>query len=601
MNQKNLQPPKGLILLSQPEQLRIEPAQMVDALPETFRTLHHPVVELDLAEFAREAIQTLDWSKVQRALEEQFHQHLAPLRTKHPDYPIVYFGSAPIPLAVQLGFLIETWQQVMIIPHHHTRRLWAWVPEPGRPSTRLLPVSMPSERDRSPGEAVIRVSTSHVVDPQVTRRAVPDALLEVDITLEHPSEDAFTREEEMLEVAKAFRETLNDIGDRFQGIHRVHLFASVQPGMALLLGAQISKTMHPPVQTYQYARHAQTGPYHVPAVVVNRQPQPEPAPLTSEEQTRASADREYLARDLDRMNGLAARWKSSSAKGWIEGLLAEFGKQPDFSGPWKHLPTLIDTPLLRTKVDVPTGVVEDSFRLAPPNNHWQIDDRWLARLARRLPDASDRQRALRLLVLHELAHRGPQSLTRTSSREIGRFPKVLEEIDFQADVWAMLHEYELTRLLNPSQVEDAPKFFMGLVRVATEGMWAFDDNGPAMREIQIRRLNRYLIWYWEYLHLERLDARSAGGSLKAVLSILAQRPTIELAGPTILTHDGRVFFALEPGRVRAPELAIYHEGQLRRHGPRPDFPIDALLEGVRERDGAKILDSLRGAFEQTVR
>jgi hypothetical protein len=600
MNEPRETLPKGLILLSQPEQLRIEPARMLEALPAAYRSLHHHVVELDMAEVAREALRTQDWSMAWRTLEERFRAEVAPLRDKYPDYQIVYFGSAPIPLAVLLGFLVETLQPVTVIPHHHTRRIWAWVSEPDKPPARLRPVTMPAERDRSPGEAIIRVSTSHLVDPQVTRSAVPGALLEVDLTLEHPSEDAFSGVEEMQAVARRFREVLDEIGDRFQGIDRVHLFASVQPGMALLLGAQISKTMHPPVQTYQYARHAQGGPYHVPAGVVNRPARPERSPLTAEQQARPQGDREHLSRDLERMYGLAERWKSSPGQGWLTALLGRKA-HPDFTGSWRDLPTLYGTPLLKTKVDVDTRAVEDSFRLAPPRNLWQIDDHWLARLARRLPDDADRRRALRMLVLHELAHRGPQMLTRTSSQEIGRFPKVLEEIDFHADVWAMLHEYELTRSESPRQVEDAPRLFMDLAHVATECMWAFDDDGAPMREIQIRRLSRYLIWYWQYLLLERLASRSQASTLEDVLSILAQRPVLELAGPSILTHDGRIFFALEPGRVRSPELAVYHQGQLYRHGPRPDFSIDALLAGVRARDGEKIRDSLRGAFEQTAR
>ncbi|WNG16855.1 SAVED domain-containing protein [Cystobacter fuscus] len=592
--------PKGLILLSQPEQLRIAPEQMVEALPESWRQLHHRDVELDLAEVSREALQTQDWSTAQRTLEERFRREFVPLREKFPGYAVVYFGSAPIPLTVLVGFLLETWQRVVIIPHHHTQRRWAWVEEPGKPPARLIPPALPLERDRTPGEAVIRVSTSHRVDPQMTRAIVPDALLEIDLALEHPSEDAFTRLEEMEAVAGAFRELLNDLGNRFQGIHRIHLFASVQPGMALLLGAQISKTMHPPVQTYQYMRHAQVGPYHVPAVEVNRAPRAQPRPLTPEEQERAARDREKLERDLERMQALAERWKPPTTDDWLEGLFPSARKRLEFCAPWRHLPTLYGTPLLKTRVDVDTRSVEDSFRLAPPLNVWRIDDHWLERLASRLPDEAERASALRMLVLHELAHRGTQTLTRTSSQEIGRFPRVLEEIDFQADVWAMLHEYELTRTETPRQVENAPRFFLSLVHRATECMWAFNE-GPPLRDLQVRRLNRYLIWYWMSLLLERLDMRSHGGTLDAVLSVLAQRPSLELAGPSLRTQGERIFFDLDPKRMMTPELAVYHEGKLHRHGPRPGFSIDALLDGVRERDGAKILDSLRGAFEQTVR
>ncbi len=251
-------------------------------------------------------------------------------------------------------------------------------------------------------------------------------------------------------------------------------------------------------------------------------------------------------------------------------------------------------------MDVASRVVDDSFRLSPEGK-WQIDDHWLLRLARRIPDEARRQRALRLLVLHESVHRGPQALTRTSSQEIGRFPKVLEEIDYHADVWAMLYEHARTELLVRSEVADLQRFFMDLILVATETMWAFDDDGSSLREIQIRRLSRYLIWYWQYLHLERGTGRGEPMKLEDILDVLAERPIIELAGPAVVARSERVFFALDIAHVQMPELAIYHEGRLYRHGTRYDFSITGLLEGVRTRDGDKILGVLRAAFEQTVR
>jgi hypothetical protein len=265
------------------------------------------------------------------------------------------------------------------------------------------------------------------------------------------------------------------------------------------------------------------------------------------------------------------------------------------------LPALHDTPLKRTEVDVLTRTVEDSFRLEPSRNVWQLDDHWLTRLARRLPDDKVRRRALRMLVLHELAHRGPQALTRFSSRGIGRFPKVLEEMDYHADVWAMLHEHALTAAHTPREVSDVRRFFVDLVGIATSTMWAFDDEGPPLREIQIRRFNRYLIWAWQYLLLERGAGMGSETTLDTVLTLLAQRPVIELAGPEVRAHDERIFFALDAAHVSVPELAIYHGGRLYRHGSRSDFSIKELLAGVQERDQQKIIDVLRSAFEQTVR
>jgi len=336
------------------------------------------------------------------------------------------------------------------------------------------------------------------------------------------------------------------------------------------------------------------------AVLVNAPSHPPPPPLTEEEAARAVRDRARLEEDLDGMRGVAQREQRSPTSSWIARVLSRPEGPPAFSGQWLDLPALHETPLPRTKADVATRIVGDSFRLSP-SGEWQIDDHWLARLARRIPDDGRRRRALRMLVLHESVHRGPQALTGTSSEGMGRFPKVLEEMDYLADVWGMLHEHALTELRSRSEVAEPRQFFMDLIRDATETMWAFNDVGPPLREIQIRRLNRYLIWYWQYLRLERGTGRGEEIALDAILAILAQRPILELAGPEVVARGERVLFALDTRRVNLPELAIYHEGRLFRHGARIGFPIDALLEGVRSRDGRRILDVLRAAFEQTVR
>jgi hypothetical protein len=263
---------------------------------------------------------------------------------------------------------------------------------------------------------------------------------------------------------------------------------------------------------------------------------------------------------------------------------------------------ICNTWLTQTGVDLETRAVEDNFRLEPSSYLWQLDDHWLARLAHRLPEKDERHCALRLLVLHELAHRGPQRLTSTSSQEIGRFPKVVEEIDYHADLWAMLHEHALASLQSPDLVASPPPFFRQIIRIATQTMWAFDDDGEPLHEIQIRRLNRYLIWYWQCLRLELEGAAGATKmSLEDVLAILAQRPTLELAGPRISARNERIVFDLDllPGAI--PELAIYHQGELHRHGRSITFDIHALLQAVKRRDAEGMLAILRAVAEQTMR
>ncbi|MBL9005295.1 MAG: SAVED domain-containing protein [Myxococcales bacterium] len=591
------QQPVGLILLAHAEQVAITDREMTAALPPEWLSLPRTSVELDILAEARKAISTGDWNAVQRRQEALFRERLVPVMDKHSDHTVVYFGSAPVPLAIHLGALLSTWRQVTLIPHHHVRRSWGWFPhEPGH-EPEVVCAGMPDYKDRSPGEAVIRVSTSHPVDALLTRRVVSSPLLEIDIGLRTPREDAFATLAEMQEVAAEFRSALNWIGDHFAGISRIHLFASVQPGVAMLLGAQISSTMHRPVQTYQYA--CQADPPHLRAVRVNTKLPPELPPLTEGQKSVAVEDRRNLARDLERIKGFAQREQATGQTKWLSSVLSSKDQRDCFGGTWHHLPALCRISLATTSIDTELQDVLDSFRLH--NGRWQLDDYWLANLAKRVPDQNQRQRSLRMLLLHEGVHRGPQGITRTTSQEVGRFPKVLEEVDYQADVWAFLYERVLSELELPSSVTPPRRFFMDAIRTATETMWAFDMDAAPLQEIQVRRLNRYLIWYWQYLRMEKGIERPAEMTLPEVINILAERPHLELAGPHLFTRDERVFFSLDPSQMRTPELAIYHCGKFHRDGARDDFRLSELLSAFAERDTDRILAVLRAAVDMTVR
>ena len=260
--------PAGLVLLKHMAHFNVDAATMVAALPEAWRSLPRLTVDLETGESARTACELDHWIEAERDLREQVRQHLEPVLEANPGFRIVYYGSCPVPLTMALGTMLKTWRAICVVPHHHVHRAWGLFPR-DKPPARVLPLQIPTERDRTPGEAIIRVSTSHKIDPIPMREI--GALVEIDVELALPDEDAFGELDEMLAVSRAFREALNAISDRYKGISRIHLFASVQPGMALLLGAQISETMHPPIQTYQYKRNRKNGQLHSPALLLNTQ------------------------------------------------------------------------------------------------------------------------------------------------------------------------------------------------------------------------------------------------------------------------------------------------------------------------------------------
>jgi hypothetical protein len=105
-------------------------------------------------------------------------------------------------------------------------------------------------------------------------------------------------------------------------------------------------------------------------------------------------------------------------------------------------------------------------------------------------------------------------------------------------------------------------------------------------------MNRYLIWYWQQLRLEKCN------SLSDILDILAQKPLIEIAGPRVSSTENRTFYLLEEGWFNQPEFCILQGNRVHRYGSAPGARVQEILVGFRERNGSKIKFALKSIFDQ---
>ena len=165
--------------------------------------------------------------------------------------------------------------------------------------------------------------------------------------------------------------------------------------------------------------------------------------------------------------------------------------------------------------------------------------------------------------------------------------KVLETADYQADVYAIMNEYGY-HIKMRGEIQNLKKFFMDTIKVATETMWSFDDAGTDLEEIQIRRLNRYMIWYWIYARIE-----SEGNSLDDIISIFEEKPVIELNGLKTKEENNRFFFELEKRKDQPLELAIFFKNQLIRDGSASNMLLEGLVKGIKEMKGEQTLNVMR--------
>lgn len=239
--------PSGLIMIAHMEQGSVLPAEMLAALPSAYLPLPHACVSVPATGVAASG----DFRAAGAVITAWFRDFMEPLLARHQDYRLVYFGVAPIPLIVLLGWLVGPLHPAEVrLRHHGEKRFIPWDDVPV--AAQLLPPCWSRERDDRAGEVVVRLSTSHPINKIAARAVIQESLCEVDLQLSIPGEDVFRAEAEVAAVVVAWKRVLAEITERFPRVQRVHLFASVQAGVAFLLGTCVSRTMHPAITTYHY-------------------------------------------------------------------------------------------------------------------------------------------------------------------------------------------------------------------------------------------------------------------------------------------------------------------------------------------------------------
>lgn len=580
-----METPKGLIILLHNGFTKISVDEALAALPQEWYGLHREVKEINYSELL-ELQKLYDTGYEQYALEHRryFANDIFPVLNAHPEYKVVYFGMAPIPLCVDLGHLFHNYRDIDIYQRHHVSKQWYINLETEQQDENVLQITgLPDQQQKGISDALIRLNISHNINPDDTYEILPNAA-EIDIQLEHAGEDAITSSKKMLEVGESVKKAFDELSDNRSGLETVHFFASIPCGVAFLAGTKISPTIHSYIQTYQYSRTKE--PKYKKALLIKAQLRPE-RKIGEEEKKKADELRTLCNEELTKNVKQYSQYNKDMSVGrkWYEGLVPGVNNSIMNTKFWIELPALHETSLKDDRFDFDTEVVNDGFYWRM--NKWFVDDNFFISLNNRLSNTEDILKAVRLFLFHEAVHYKKHKLTDLTSVNIGSFPKVLETADYQADVYAIMNEYGY-HLKMKGEIQNPKQFFMDTIKVATETMWSFDDAGIELEEIQIRRLNRYMIWYWIYARIE-----NEGNSIDEIISLFEEKPVIELNGLKTKEENNRFFFELEKRKNQPLELAIFYKNQLIRDGSASNLPLEGLVTGIKEMNGDKVLDVMR--------
>lgn len=165
------------------------------------------------------------------------------------------FSIAPIPLIIQLGFLLSDSVLVGYYKYHIDTQSWQW------PDVDLQDVDLDIQVSGLPVETVqevcdilIRISLSAKVGQHETDEVIPDLPVQIDIFVDEPSLLWIRSPKQLDYLGNIFRNVLAEIRTKIPYCQHIHLFyAGPAPG-AVIIGQQINPRMNPPVHTYEYSR-----------------------------------------------------------------------------------------------------------------------------------------------------------------------------------------------------------------------------------------------------------------------------------------------------------------------------------------------------------
>ena len=580
-----------IFLIRQTSPLRaISEAEAVEAISVDEQRLERRHLEIEMSRFG-EGIEEGDWSGQDLYLREMAGRIK---REAIGGTALHYFGLAEVPQQIALGAHVGDQYAVVLHDFDRDTGLWRW---PHSESVIRIATTGDSGLSliKARGPAVIRVAISALISDADVRDAVGDATL-ADVAISHHDISAVsvTRVRsagDVETIRQEFRRVYALVRNTRPNMDMLHLFVAAPPSVCFAIGQELQLRNSPPVQLYRF-RKSIDGPSQQPAILLTAAGEEVAVtPLLPSEVATAAMIRGRIwplaLKDLETYT-LNKEQDTRHGPRWFDGLQP---KAVQVAAPFPPLP-LLET-FLPTEAIVDQEVFSGDFGFEKTTAKWKLGDRLLLGLFNAVGGDEELLRQLiRLFLFHEYLHLY-HTVTKHTAEEVGKFANCLEFLDYTADTYAIIHQLDLARRLDGTLLQDqtARRFLAGQVELAIRSFWAFDYSTGS--EWQVRRLRRYLNWYWRLVQLE--NARD----LPTALRIFRRPPAIEIGGLFQVVRGRRVIALLE--RLDSSthlELGLVLENdRFFRVAPSPNTNLPALLHAFCKGEHESIKQFFRSVYD----
>jgi len=166
---------------------------------------------------------------------------------------IAIFPLAPISACTALGYLVTSRPRVRLFQHHRDEQLWSW-PIGATTGDEFIVDGLPEMPVQAPGHLAICFHLSARIQEDQIARAEHRFAQTVHVSVPRPSSAWLQTEAQLRELARVSRGVFENCLACFPVCDRWHLFHAGPAPAAVVVGQQLSPTMIPEVQLYEFKR-----------------------------------------------------------------------------------------------------------------------------------------------------------------------------------------------------------------------------------------------------------------------------------------------------------------------------------------------------------
>ncbi|MEZ9142686.1 MULTISPECIES: SAVED domain-containing protein [unclassified Shewanella] len=230
----------------------IPPEAIKRDLPYIQRLWHYSELAVDHSDSYNGGILE-DYNSVLRALN-RIPDQLDGILQANSDTPLAYYGLTHIPLAFYLGYLLsDNKYHIQLYELNNTERRWNQLGSISSPLD-LKNNKNELEENAASGNVIVTIGISYPVHPtEVDELEITNELARINIEALMPQRQLICSQEQIEQLCKVFRRSLEQIKNAYPNRDKTHIFYSGPVSLAFALGRVISERIDSEIVIHNYS------------------------------------------------------------------------------------------------------------------------------------------------------------------------------------------------------------------------------------------------------------------------------------------------------------------------------------------------------------